>query len=144
ILHLHVGGQVIKTTAEHPFWVDARGWVDARDLRQGDLLCGHDGRFLPVEDVYDTGEDEAVYNMRIADYHTYFVGCLEWGFSVWAHNTCDHVVEYLKSIGITNQATIDEVIQAARLSDPAGIRLAINRATGRRLSLDELIAHSNM
>ena len=26
--------------------------------------------------------------MRIADFHTYFVGCQEWGFSVWAHNIC--------------------------------------------------------
>ena len=25
--------------------------------------------------------------MRIQEYHTYFVGCAEWGFSVWAHNT---------------------------------------------------------
>lgn len=24
--------------------------------------------------------------MRVADYHTYFVGCEEWGWSVWAHN----------------------------------------------------------
>jgi len=29
-----------------------------------------------------------VYNLRIADYHTYFVGSREWGFSVWAHNAC--------------------------------------------------------
>jgi hypothetical protein len=28
-----------------------------------------------------------VYNMRVADYHTYFVGGAEWGFDVWAHNT---------------------------------------------------------
>ena len=27
-----------------------------------------------------------VYNLRVADWHTYFVGCGEWGFSVWAHN----------------------------------------------------------
>jgi hypothetical protein len=27
-----------------------------------------------------------VYNLRVADFHTYFVGCDEWGFSVWAHN----------------------------------------------------------
>ena len=26
--------------------------------------------------------------MRVADYHTYFVGPPEWGFSVWAHNAC--------------------------------------------------------
>ena len=24
--------------------------------------------------------------MRIAEYHTYFVGASDWGFSVWAHN----------------------------------------------------------
>src|SRR5207302_1082184 len=30
-----------------------------------------------------------VYNLRISDYHTYFVGCEEWGFSVWAHNACN-------------------------------------------------------
>jgi hypothetical protein len=23
----------------------------------------------------------------VADFHTYFVGCQEWGFSVWAHNS---------------------------------------------------------
>jgi len=36
--------------------------------------------------LVDTGSWETVYNFRIADYHTYFVGCDEWGFSVWAHN----------------------------------------------------------
>ena len=29
---------------------------------------------------------ETVYNFRVANCHTYFVGCAEWGFSVWAHN----------------------------------------------------------
>ena len=24
--------------------------------------------------------------MRVADWHTYFVGAAEWGFNVWAHN----------------------------------------------------------
>jgi hypothetical protein len=27
-----------------------------------------------------------VYNVRVAECHTYFVGCPEWGFSAWAHN----------------------------------------------------------
>jgi hypothetical protein len=39
-----------------------------------------------VEEVFDTGQYETVYNVRIADYHTYFVGGEDWGFSVWAHN----------------------------------------------------------
>jgi hypothetical protein len=27
-----------------------------------------------------------VYNLRVADFHTYFVGSEDWGFSAWAHN----------------------------------------------------------
>jgi RHS repeat-associated protein len=86
VLHLHVGGQVIRTTAEHPFWVQGAGWLPADELRAGELLLGHDGQWVAVEEVLDTGEYERVYNLRIADYHTYFVGSEEWGFSVWAHN----------------------------------------------------------
>ena len=88
VVHLHVNGQVIRTTAEHPFWVQGKGWVAAKDLQIGDLLLSHDGQWVVVEEVYDTGEWEQVYNLRISDYHTYFVGDWERGFSVWAHNTC--------------------------------------------------------
>jgi hypothetical protein len=38
--------------------------------------------------VTQTGIVETVYNVRIAEWHTYFVGCDEWGFSIWAHNAC--------------------------------------------------------
>lgn len=87
VVHLHVCGEVLRCTAEHPFWVRDKGWTPAHELRPGDELSGHDGRFVLVEEVYDTGEFEPVYNLRVAHFHTYFVGCAEWGFSVWAHNT---------------------------------------------------------
>ena len=54
IVDLHVNGQVIRTTAEHPFWVDGKFWVDAKDLLIGDLLLGDDGQRVTVEEVYDT------------------------------------------------------------------------------------------
>jgi hypothetical protein len=38
--------------------------------------------------VRGTGREEAVYNCRVAEWHTYFVGCAAWGFSLWAHNSC--------------------------------------------------------
>jgi hypothetical protein len=40
-----------------------------------------------VEGVRDTGHEEVVYNCRVAEYHTYFVGDEGWGFSLWAHNS---------------------------------------------------------
>jgi hypothetical protein len=86
VMELRVGGRTILTTAEHPFWVDGKGWVDAQQLRAGDLLRTHDGRLLPIEEAGRPREAAPVYNMRVAEYHTYFIGCDEWGFGVWAHN----------------------------------------------------------
>jgi hypothetical protein len=86
LLHLHIAGQLIKTTGEHPFYVYDKGWIAAAALQPGDLLSSHDGQWVPVDEVFDTGEDDAVYNLRVAEYHTYFVSGDGWGFSVWAHN----------------------------------------------------------
>ena len=55
-------------------------------LSAGDLLRSHDGKTLPVESVTDTNDDVTVYNMRIEEYHTYFVGDSHWGFSICVHN----------------------------------------------------------
>jgi hypothetical protein len=88
VVCLHVAGRVIRTTAEHPFWVAGLGWIAAGELKPGQLLSSHDGNWLPVEAVTFTGECVPVYNIRVEEDHTYFVGCDEWGFSVWAHNEC--------------------------------------------------------
>jgi hypothetical protein len=87
ILHLKVRGKIIKTTGEHPFYVKGKKWVAARELKPGDLLSTHDGRWVAVEEVFDTGAYELVYNLRVSQDHTYFVGSREWDFSVWAHNS---------------------------------------------------------
>jgi hypothetical protein len=43
-----------------------------------------------VEAVTDAGEITTVYNVRVEEYHTYFVGGEDWSFSVWSHNaSCD-------------------------------------------------------
>lgn len=88
IWHVHIGGQVIRTTHEHPFWVQDKGWTRACELQIGDMIVGHDSQNVAVDDILDTGEWEAVYNFRVAEHHTYFVGDDDWGFSAWAHNAC--------------------------------------------------------
>jgi hypothetical protein len=62
--------------------------VAAWELRPGDQIMGQGGQLLEVESVTQTGIVETVYNVRVAEWHTYFVGCDEWEFSVWAHNAC--------------------------------------------------------
>jgi len=86
VLEVHVGGQVIGTTAEHPFFVKGKGWTPAQELRSGDRIRLEAPGWLSVEDVVDCKSLETVYNFEVEEDHTYFVGCDEWGFAVWAHN----------------------------------------------------------
>jgi hypothetical protein len=88
VVRVQVGGREIRTTLEHPFWVAGMGWTAAGELKPGHLLSSHDGNWLPVEAVTLTAEQVPVYNIRVEEDHTYFVGSDEWGFSVWAHNAC--------------------------------------------------------
>jgi RHS repeat-associated protein len=107
---VRVEGREIRTTGEHPFYVREKGWICAQELEAGDWLSSHDGRWVAVDDVYDTGAVETVYNLRVADYHTYFVGCQEWGFSVWAHNA-KYVIVWTKNAGngkITYRLAVNE------------------------------------
>jgi hypothetical protein len=57
-------------------------------LSIGDWVLGSKGEWLRITDLLDTKEYEPVYNMRIADYHTYFVGDVGWDWVVWSHNLC--------------------------------------------------------
>ena len=59
------------------------GWTAAGALRVGDRLATLEGQWVEVEAVGEEDTYEVVYNLRVSEYHTYFVGCDEWGFSVW-------------------------------------------------------------
>jgi hypothetical protein len=43
---------------------------------------------VAVQEAFATGQLETLYNLRVAEYHTYFVGSPAWGFAAWAHNAC--------------------------------------------------------
>ena len=115
IWHVHVGGEVVRTTGEHPFYVLGEGWVPARALRPGDTLLSHDGQRVSVEEVFPTGLEEPVYNAMIADFHTYFVSKSHWTFSVWAHNAGCKQKEVLDASGGTDKLKVGEANHAAGL-----------------------------
>lgn len=75
-VHITVGNDVITTTPEHPFYVMKKGFVNAADLRAGDILCTVNGDCVIVEmvqhEILET--PAAVYNFRVETNHTYFVG----------------------------------------------------------------------
>jgi hypothetical protein len=90
VMELVIQGQAIKTTAEHPFYVPAQErFVPAGELQVGDQLVSSQGVLVPIESISDLNEITTVYNLRVADHHTYFVGGALWGCDVWVHNAYD-------------------------------------------------------
>ena len=86
LIHLRLGGEKIQTTAEHPFYSrQARGWQKAGTLVVGDEVIRSDGQWVAVTAVEHRTEFEQpviVYNIEVANAHTYFVGKWMW----WVHN----------------------------------------------------------
>ena len=80
----------IRVTPNHRFYVRERGWVQARDLEIGDRFQSHNGEGV-IERCLQTGIDshshvEPVFNVRVADTHTYFVGSENVECTVLVHN----------------------------------------------------------
>jgi RHS repeat-associated protein len=74
----------IRSTLEHPYWVDGKRWVPARELALGDTVWTNgDGRWR-VAAVRTLAERATVYNFEVEGDHSYFVG--ESG--AWVHNAC--------------------------------------------------------
>jgi hypothetical protein len=152
IFEIRIGERIIQTTREHPFYVDGAGWTIAGELKPGDLLCSHDGATVRIDSVGDTGQVRTVYNLRVAEDHTYFVGTRAWGFSVWAHNA--PTTAYIPIVDAQGRLTMvidgftGRTISAERLAGLqregiqeaiAQARLpAINTAGRGNLGLDEI------
>ena len=82
-----MGGQWIRTTGEHPFYVEDKGWLAVHEMVVGDCIyCAWMVRQSKWSKLVETSDWEQVYNVRIADSHTYFIETQEWGFATWAHN----------------------------------------------------------
>ncbi len=126
IIELEIGGQTIGTTDEHPFYVPAReAFVPARELKAGDQLISHDGRLLRIDAIHSTLQIATVYNLRVADYHTYFVGCDDWGFSVWAHNACKEFVNAMVDAGLDSKPNAVKQAYKRILQKPMAEREAL-------------------
>ncbi|MEK3885841.1 polymorphic toxin-type HINT domain-containing protein, partial [Paenibacillus sp. PL2-23] len=82
IYNITVNGEVITTTAEHPFWIVGKGWVKVKDLQIGERLVTNEDVELNIQDIEVKKEHRSVYNFRVKNDHTYFVSNLK----IWTHN----------------------------------------------------------
>ncbi|UYZ63418.1 polymorphic toxin-type HINT domain-containing protein [Hymenobacter weizhouensis] len=84
LVELQVGPASVVTTPEHPFWTPA-GWVEAGRLEEDARVLRSDGQLVGLHEAeHRIGEPVPVYNVEVADWHTYLVG--EWMLVV--HNAC--------------------------------------------------------
>ena len=73
---LTVGGENLRTTPNHPFYVKGKGFLGAGELTIGDSLLDAEGQILLVEGTEREQLEEPVkvYNFQVEDFHTYHVG----------------------------------------------------------------------
>jgi hypothetical protein len=72
ILNVSCGGETIRATRGHLFWVAGSGWQMAKELQAGAVLHGVPGS-ARVRAVESSTQEEA-YNLVVAEFNTYFVG----------------------------------------------------------------------
>jgi hypothetical protein len=65
---------VLETTWNHPFYIQDKGFVEARYLKAGDLSVTSNGKTLKLASIQIEDRIETVYNFEVEDTHTYFVG----------------------------------------------------------------------
>ena len=86
LVHLQVNGETITTTVGHPFFVQGKGWIAAKELVVGDKFELLDGGevYLDAITTEELAEPVKVFNFEVEDFHTYFVG----NSCILVHNLC--------------------------------------------------------
>ncbi|MES9543173.1 polymorphic toxin-type HINT domain-containing protein [Actinomadura sp. NPDC000600] len=87
----------VTATVGHPFWrPDERTWTDAGDLRPGARLATARGGDALVVAVRPFTRVERVYNLTVADLHTYYVAAGP--EDVLVHNSCQKPEDVRKKL----------------------------------------------
>jgi RHS repeat-associated protein len=83
----------VRTTEEHPFWSPQRQrWIDAGELASGEFLGAEKSHgTVTVEDVHPFTGRQTMYNLTVAELHTYYV--LAGTTPVLVHNCGEGIYE---------------------------------------------------
>ena len=87
LTRLTFSGRSVETTADHPMFVQDKGWTAVRHLAVGDVLLGSESDTRAVsEEITVAADVQTVYNITVKNTRTYFVGGEDWEFDLWVHN----------------------------------------------------------
>lgn len=124
---IELEGEIIETTAEHPFYTE-EGWKDAADLTLSDKVQTKEGEFRAVKSQTFQYEKKKVFNFEVNRWHTYFVGLLAWlvhNAAVCIKTVIKKVSNRLKYLGRTpgkGSKTGKEVFERMQKEGTARIR----------------------
>lgn len=94
LVKFRVGSEWVRATPEHPFLIENE-WKEAGELLHNEGVIRSDGVAMPVRDITLLSGEIPVYNLEVADTHTYLIG--QWMLIV--HNACDVLEEIYDLIG---------------------------------------------
>lgn len=66
--------ETITATDGHPFYVIGKGWMNAANLEEDDIVLSLDNRQVKVVQVEEVEKQQTVYNFEVENKHNYFVG----------------------------------------------------------------------
>ncbi len=72
---------ILQVTAEHPFWVQSEGWVEASKLQPGNVVATINGDIL-IRHIEHINQPLDVFNLSITNTPSYFAG----DDGLWVHN----------------------------------------------------------
>lgn len=103
LVNINVGSEAIRSTPDHPFYVPKKGFTNAAELRAGDLLLSINGDYVIIEKIQREILESpiTVYNFRVSNNHTYFVGTKQLGV---------HNAQYSSEV----QSRINDILQDAK------------------------------
>jgi RHS repeat-associated protein len=73
IYELTTANQKILVTAEHPFYVEGKGWVKVKNIEVGEVLKTKNGSIERVTNIKSENYEGNVYNIEVEGNHNYFV-----------------------------------------------------------------------
>src|SRR5690606_12581327 len=83
IYEIIVDAETIYVTAEHPFYVTGKGWIESKDLQAGySLKSPENNTVMKISRVKSLSKTVAVYNIEVNGNHNYFVT----GSTILVHN----------------------------------------------------------
>nr|BFE49908.1 hypothetical protein GCM10017745_33350 [Saccharothrix mutabilis subsp. capreolus] len=103
------GGGPVTATANHPVWVDGRGWTAAADIGIGDRVLLPGGGTASIRHVKDLGTGrETVYNLNVSGPHTFSV--VAGAVAVLVHNASAACIAANRKAGKVLEGRVERIL----------------------------------